>query len=262
MSGREHAGRQLGLTASTALFFAVLLLTCFVVEQHVTIAAFDRLEATEVSRDAQQIRAGLDSESTLIANYGATNSIWDNSYSDVAKSDEAAFVSDFPPQQLRGLYGIDGILGVGLDGRVRVGGLVRDSNQFEAVPPQLASPALVRSLFDPKAQPGTADCGVATVKTPYLYCGFASYHGNNSGPVVGGLIYLKSLGATGLMAIGRQIGVSLKQIPALPTGANAGTTLRSPLGSMKVSTLVLGANRIAVDVVVPARAAQGRCSRA
>ncbi len=62
----------------------------------VTVSAFDHLEAQGVARQAEQLRVALEGQLRLIANYGATNSIWDNSYAEVAHADESGFASDFP----------------------------------------------------------------------------------------------------------------------------------------------------------------------
>src|SRR4051794_5242379 len=111
------------LTIATVLGFIALLSIGFTVQQRVTTTAFDKLEAREVSEHAERVRVALEYEQQLLRNYGATNSIWDNSYNDVANSDEAAFDSDFVPSDLQKIYGLDGVVGVSPEGKVLIGGL-------------------------------------------------------------------------------------------------------------------------------------------
>jgi methyl-accepting chemotaxis protein len=102
----------------------VIMLLGFVVQQEVTTRAFDALEADQIAQDAQRVRIGLDGYVSLLRNYGSTNSIWDNSFTEVTEGDRAGFESDFPATDVRNLYGLDGVLGVARDGTLRVGGLV------------------------------------------------------------------------------------------------------------------------------------------
>jgi sensor domain CHASE-containing protein len=67
----------------------LVMLAGFFAQQRITTGAFDRLEADQVALDAQRVRIGLEARTALLANYGATNSIWDTSYDDVRKGDRA-----------------------------------------------------------------------------------------------------------------------------------------------------------------------------
>lgn len=176
----------------------------FAAQQQITTRAFDRLEADQIAQDAQRVRIGLEAHVRLLANYGATNSIWDNSYADVHAGDRAAFLSDFPPDQVRGIFGLDGVLGVAPDGTLRVGGLV-DGTRFAAPPPGLTTAAELGRLFDRGAAAGASRCGQPqTATAPFLYCGFAAHKSDGGSVVAGGLIYLSSLDSAGLASIGSQ----------------------------------------------------------
>ena len=167
------------------MVFILLLALGFVVEQRVTVAAFDRLEAEQAGRDAQQLRVALEGQQRLLANYGATNSIWDDSYDEVAAGDAATFAEDFPPGEVQRLYAVDGVIGVGLDGAIRTGGLVGAGDGYDPVPAALADPTLLRGLFDPAAAAGEGRCGLLRAPAAYLYCGFPAYRSDSTGPVVG-----------------------------------------------------------------------------
>jgi signal transduction histidine kinase/CheY-like chemotaxis protein/HPt (histidine-containing phosphotransfer) domain-containing protein len=238
------------LARSTGLVFALVVVAGIAVESMVTLSSFDRIEASEVATAAQQVRTDLDSQVALLRAYGADNSIWTSSYNDVARSDGAAFASDFTPRPMKRLIGIDGVVGVGLDGSVRVGGMVSASGMF-LVPPRLSDPALVRRLFGPDSPAGSGKCGIVDLPAPYLYCGFASYPNDGRGRVVGGLVYFHSLAPSDLGSVDKETGLRLTTVAALPTDAAPGRSLGSSLGSLRVATVVLGSDSIAVDVSVP-----------
>jgi methyl-accepting chemotaxis protein len=238
--------RRLGLTGSTALVFVALLAVGFVVEQKVTIAAFDQLEAKQAGRDAAQLRVGLEGEQKLLANYGATNAIWDDSYDEVAAGDAARFEEDFPPEEVHRLYEVDGVLGVGLDGTIRTGGLTGSGASFGAAPAGLASPALLRQLFDPSAEAGSGRCGVLRAGGAYLWCGFPSYRSDSTGPVVGGLVFLRSLDRT---SVG---GLSVRLVDAPLPGSRDQGSLDSSLGTLSLRTAPASSDTLALDVTVPA----------
>jgi methyl-accepting chemotaxis protein/sensor domain CHASE-containing protein len=239
--------------------FVVLLLTLlgFGVQQWITTRAFDALEADQVAQDAQRVRFGLESDLRLLSNYGATNSIWDSSYTDVATGDVETFESDFPPADTRELYGLDGVLGVGRDGGLRVGGLVSGASGAEtyAEPPEgLSSPQELIRLFDPAAEAGQARCGmVRTPAAPYVFCGFAAHRGDGGKEVSGGLIYLKALDAAGLKRLGDQIAMPMAVVTGTArAGLGAKPGIDTALGRLGVSTGPVGGEHMALDVVVPA----------
>jgi methyl-accepting chemotaxis protein len=223
----------------------------FAVMQQITRTAFDRLEAEQVAQDAQRVRIGLEARAALLQNYGATNSIWDNSFDDVRKSDRAAFESDFPPSDLRDLYGLDGLLGVGTDGLLKVGGL-SDGHRYLAPPDGLSTPAQLRLLFDPKAGAGKGRCGVASTATaPFLYCGFAAHPGDGGPAVSGGLIYLRSLDAGRLAELSQQLTLPLTLVRTTRPDALPAAAVTSTLGRLGVSTSTVSSARIALQVAVP-----------
>jgi signal transduction histidine kinase/CheY-like chemotaxis protein/HPt (histidine-containing phosphotransfer) domain-containing protein len=249
---RVLSGR-LWLAASTALFFGLVLAVGFGAAYVVTMSAFDRIEASEVAKAGQQVQTALESRIAVLNDFGSTNSIWDNTYADVARANERAFSRDFQPQQLANLYGIDGIIGVGLTGGVRVGGTAKSSSEaFGPVPPGFLDPTLVRKLFDPHDPAGSGQCGFVSTPAFFLYCGFPSTRSDGGGPVVAGLIYFESLGPAGLASLDKMVGLNLKQIVVMPAGASPGRSLNSSFGVLRIGTVVRGANRIAVDVAVPA----------
>ena len=227
------------------------MVTGFFAQQRITTGAFDRLEADQVAQDAQRVRIGLEARAALLQNYGATNSIWDTSYDDVRTGDRSAFAADFPPADLTGMYGLDGVLGVGLDGTLRVGGLAA-GDRYVAPPAGLNSAADLSRLFDPAAKAGHARCGVAaTAAAPYLFCGFAAHQSDAGDRVSGGLIFLKSLGGDGLKTLSTQLTMSMALIDAPRSGTTPGPTVRSTLGDLKVSTRTVSAASIALEVSVP-----------
>jgi methyl-accepting chemotaxis protein len=230
---------------------ALMMLVGFAVQQRITTGAFDRLEADQVGQDAQRVKIGLEARAALLANYGATNSIWDNSYNDVRDADRAAFAGDFPPGDVLTIYGLDGILGVSRDGRLVVGG-VTDGKNYITPPSGLADPTDLTRLFDAAGPAGKARCGVAATATvPYLFCGFATHQGDGGDAVAGGLIYLKALGGQGLT----QLGDSLAMPLSLATGSRADAEKQAPvasnLGALTVTTATVDATRIALQIAVP-----------
>src|SRR5688500_1675928 len=93
----------------------------FLAQRSIASAAFDRLEAGQVAENAARIRVALDYEVRLLKNYGATNSLWDNTVIDLATGDQEAFNADMPPGDVQQIFGLDGVVGVGPDGAPRVG---------------------------------------------------------------------------------------------------------------------------------------------
>jgi methyl-accepting chemotaxis protein len=229
----------------------LLMAIGFVVQQRITTGAFDRLEADQVAQDALRVKIGLEGRAALLRNYGATNSIWDNSYVDVHTGDKAAFTGDFPPGDVLTIYGLDGILGVGKDGRLLVGGIT-DGKAYQAPPAGLATPAELTRLFDPAAKAGDARCGVAgTATVPYLFCGFASHQGDAGDAVSGGLIYLKALGGDGLAQLGSSLSMPLSLATTPRTDASAQSPVSSALGTLKVTTQAVNGSQIALQIAVP-----------
>ena len=246
-------------SGTTIAGLIVLLLTIlgFAAQQLVTTHAFDALEADQVAQDAQRVRFGLEADVRLLANYGSTNSIWDNSYTDVEKGDAEAFAGDFPPADVRNLYGMDGILGVAPDGTLRAGGLVgggAGAERYVAPPEGLSTAPELVQLFDPAAEAGKARCGLVRAATaPYLFCGFASHQADAGAAVAGGLIYLRALDAGGLRQLGEEIALPLVAVTGAPRpGLSGKPAVDTSVGRLAVSTGTVGGDRIALDVDVPA----------
>jgi sensor domain CHASE-containing protein len=65
----------------------------FLAQRAIAGNAFDGLEANRVAEDAKRIGIALDYEVQLLRNYGATNSIWDSSFTDVLDGDPDAFTA-------------------------------------------------------------------------------------------------------------------------------------------------------------------------
>ncbi len=234
------------------------MLLGFLVEQRIAANAFDRLEADQIAQDAQRLRLGLESGVTLLHNYGATNSIWDSSFGDVARSDEVGFLADFSPHDLRTLYGLDGVLAVGPDGALRLGGLA-EGDTYRRPPAGLISAPDLARLFDATAQAGSGRCGVTSTSAgPYLFCGFAAHEDDGGSAISGGLIYLKSLNGQGLESLGRQLAVPLTL--AAGTGSSSAgesssggaTLIDSSIGRLQVRTHGVSSSRMLLEITVPA----------
>ncbi|GGT02844.1 hypothetical protein GCM10010156_70990 [Planobispora rosea] len=225
------------------------------VQHQFTATAFDRIEADRVLQDAQRIRVALDYETRSLSDYGAAKSIWDSSFTDVRTADPATFEEDFPPRDIRDVFGVDGVVSTGPDGTVRVGGLVGAGTGFEALPAELARPALLKQLFDVGGEAGSARCGVVRTSTiPFLYCGFASYPGNGAGEPAGGLIYFKALDQARVTALGDQVGLPVTLARQTHASGDRSLTLPSRLGDLKVTTDTLDEDRVSVNVSLPAAA--------
>lgn len=236
-------------SAVTAVLLGLLLAAGFLAQRQVADSAFDHLESNSVAEDAQRLRIALDYELQLISNFGATNSIWDSSFADVRDADAETFAADFPPADIREDYKLDGVVGVGPDLSVRVGGLVDASNAWTPLPADLAAPAVLGQLVDIGAAAGAGRCGVTAVSTvPYIYCGFASYPTDSSGTPSGGLIFLKALSPARLAELGERIGLPVQLAGRAPAGQVL--TLPSRLGDLRVGTRVLDDDRIVFDVAI------------
>ncbi|MBG0823663.1 PilZ domain-containing protein [Planomonospora sp. ID91781] len=249
-SGRLHPGTPLA-----GLVVLLVVALGFLAQRQITVSAFDRIEADEVAQDARRIRIALDYEIRLLADYGATNSIWDGSFTDVRTADRAAFEEDFPPRDIQRIYGVDGVVGTGPDGRPRVGGLAGPQTGFVPLPAELARPELLRQLFDIDGGAGAARCGVVrTTGSPLLYCGFASHRGDGGGAPAGGLIYFKTLGATRLAMLGEQIGLPVELADHATPANGRSLVLSGRLGELKVTTGTVDEDHIGLSVTVPTTA--------
>ena len=248
MRARQWTTRSPG----AGLIVILLLGVVFLAQRGIAGAAFDRLEEIRVAEDARRVGIALDYEVQLLRNYGATNSIWDNSFIDVQGADADAFAADFSPTDLPEIYGLDGAIGVGPDGTARVGGIADGSDVYAPLPPDLADPAVLSRMFDPNSEPGSGMCGVANVSIGALvYCGFASYRGDGSGPAAGGLIYFSALNAAGLARLGERMNLPIGAVKAVRAGATSQHTVAGSLGDLGVATTTVSGEHIALNVTVP-----------
>jgi methyl-accepting chemotaxis protein len=246
-------GRQWTTRSPVAALIVMLLLAAgFIGLRGIAAGAFDRLEEIRVAEDAARIRIALDYEVQLLRNYGATNSIWDDSYTSVAMTDQEGMLAAFPPGDLQDLYGLDGVIGVGPDGSFRVGGLAADGDAYTPLAPDLADPQVLRRLFDPDAEPGTGTCGMARVSTgPLVYCGFASYRSDSSGPAAGGLVYLITLTESRLEVLGQRMDLPIRLVDRPRPGATGHGGVAGSLGELRVATSTISSDHIALSVTVP-----------
>ncbi|MFC3990714.1 methyl-accepting chemotaxis protein [Actinoplanes siamensis] len=232
------------LGALTACVLGFLLL------RQVATSAFNGLEARQVAQDADRIRIGLDGQARLLTAFGVTNSIWDDVYYAIGRDDDEMFLADFPPDTQHGTNGLDGILGIGPDGGVRVGGLTTDDDNFGPIPAGLDDPALLKKLYDPSAPAGTPTCGVLSAGGGYLFCGLGAFPSSGEGTPSGGFILLKQLNGDRLGALGKDLNLSIGLVGGVRAKAIAQPTLSSTIGPVEVHTAVLGADRMAVDATV------------
>lgn len=246
--GADADARHRGGTIAVCAVATLLVVAWFLTGRALTTNAFEDIEEDASRRNAESVRAALDYEVRALVAYGMSNSLWDDSYDDVRRGDRDAFTAHFAPDELREVYELDGLLGVGLDGTLRVGGIADDS-AYREPDASLGERRLLERLFDPEAPVGSQRCGLLESGShPYLFCGFPSRRTDASGPVVGGFIVLKSLDEEWLDALGTSIGATVR-IPRNATlrgGTRSG--LRGSLGEMTVSVSTAGHERITLDV--------------
>ncbi len=219
----------------------------FLVLQQVTTGAFDGLEARQVAQDADRIRIGLDGQARLLQAFGATNAVWDDTYRNIADADPAAFVEDFPADTIAALNDLDGILGVGLDGRLLVGGMGGPTPEYVTPPSQLTEPALLQRLYDPAGKPGSARCGVVSADAAYLFCGLGAFPSSGEGRPSGGMVLLKRLSDARLAALSTDINLATTIVAEPRADSVSQRSVTGLLGTISVRTSVLGDDRIALD---------------
>ncbi|UQX87337.1 methyl-accepting chemotaxis protein [Jatrophihabitans telluris] len=219
-------------------------------------ATFDDLETRQVAQDAQGVRLALDYEIKLLANYGSTNAIWDGSYSDVKNGDRQTFAADFAPSSLPASYGVDAVLGLGLDGTVRVGGLA-GGPAYTPLPSELATPAVLKGLWNPQAKSGKSTCGVLAAQAfPYLYCGFGAYPSSGTGNPAGGLVFLSALNPAKLSRLSQQLSLGLSVAASAPGEVAQRSSLNSSIGTLAVAVSFTSGSRTAMDITIPAGSGQ------
>ena len=226
------------------------LAVAFLVMQLVITGAFEKLEARQVAQDAARIRIGLNSQAQLLTAFGATNAVRDDAYDDVGTSDRAGFAADFPPAARNSATDIDGMLGIGADGTLRVGGMTTGAPTHGTPPEQLRDPAVLRQLFDPAAAPGVPRCGIVSADAPYLFCGVGTFRSSGAGAPSGGMIMLKRLDGARVARLGQALDLPLRLTPRARTGTDPQPPLHSELGDLRVGTKVLDGDHIAVEAVI------------
>jgi methyl-accepting chemotaxis protein len=224
--------------------------------QQITTGAFDGLEGRQVAQDADRIRISLDGQARLLTAFGATNAVWDDTYDNLGAADQAGFAEDFPPDAYHKMFDLDGILGVGLDGKLLTGGYSTDAPAYVAPSPQLADPALLGRLYDPAGQAGSARCGVVSADAMYIFCGLGAYPDSGEGRPSGGLVLLKRLSAERLHELGDEINLATVMVEHPRDGGVAQPSVTSLLGTIDVRTSALGDDRIALDAGI--RTVDGR----
>jgi methyl-accepting chemotaxis protein len=222
----------------------------FLLMQQITTRAFDGLEARQVAQDADRIRISLDGQARLLTAFGATNAVWDDTFEDIAAGDHARFAVDFPPDFSHRMFDLDGILGVGVDGRLLVGGYSTDAATFATPSPQLRDPALLRRMYDPSGKPGSARCGIVSAEATYLFCGLGAFAGSGEGRPSGGLVLLKRLSAQRLQMLSTDVNLAVAVVEHPRDGSVAQPRVTSLLGPLDVRTSVLGADRIALNASI------------
>ncbi len=250
-SGMDRLTRYNG-TLLAVLLVGSSMLVGYLVLARVSASAFDRLEAAQVVADAQRVRTGLEGWQRLLASFGATNSIWDSTFDDITKSDQEAFASDLVPGDLKSIFSVDGVLGTGPDGTLRVGGIVQ-GEAYAAPPEGLRTREQLAALFDPTAEAGKGRCGmVLAADVPYLFCGYASHRTDGGDAIAGGLIFLRALDAAGRKQFSSDLGMELTSGENEEETRVSAGTLESSLGQLKVATVTHGPDRIDLHVEIPA----------
>nr|BFE57088.1 hypothetical protein GCM10020063_016140 [Dactylosporangium thailandense] len=245
LDGRRLTRRLLPAAAALAGLAAA-----FLVMQMITTNAFEQLESSQVAQDADRIRIGLDAQAQLLTAFGAANAVWDNTFQEIQTSDTAGFTADLPPNTQLDVNDIDGLLGVGLDGALRVGGLTSAAETFVQPPSQLRDPAVLRTLFDPAKKAGESLCGIVTADAPYLFCGVGSFPSSGEGTPAGGMVMLKRLDAERVARFAEAINLPLTLVAEPHPDAQAQPRLTSQLGAVAIGTVVTGSRHIAMDATI------------
>lgn len=251
MLRRLIASRSAPLIAAMAL----VALAAIVGQRLIASSAFNSLEASTVAGDAHRIAVALSYETKLLEGYGATNSIWDDSYDAVVAGSEPDFDGAFAPADVQSIGDADAVVGIDHSGSVRVGGLI-DGDRYTDLPSALSADRLT-SMVDFDADGGTGQCGLVTAgDVPYLYCGFPSRRTDASGRHSFGLVFLRALDADAVAKLAETTGLALRLAPAgAPVPATSGTgveKLSTELGTLAATTEVTGSDALDLRMVLPA----------
>ena len=220
------------------LIVAAALVAIALVMQFALVRSFSTLEERQVGEQATVLTGLLANQAQRLTDFGATNSVWDDLYQEIASSDDSGLARDLPAGEQQRIYGFDGLIGIGPDGRRRVGGLIADG-AYRAPTGSLGDATLLRTTVPRSQPPGAARCGLLDSAADfYLYCAFAVWRSDGSGPPAGGLIVLYRLDQPTVAALGRPARLELRLQAADGSRAGAGTPVPSPVAPTRVSTAV------------------------
>jgi hypothetical protein len=217
---------------------------------------FDHLESQQARGQAARVATTLGYERTLAANIISTEAEWNAMDTAILGDQTGSMNSLLPAFEMRG-YGLSAVIGLNDHGKVVSGGpIMANGKGYLPVPASLAV-ALSRQpvLISPSDRPGTISCGLLSAGATHdIFCSAAIVHTSGAGPIVGTLVGLKSLGASGAHALGKRAGLSV----SVAQGATSGraTPLASAFGTLHVQTRQTGPHRI--DLIVTAPSVEGR----
>jgi methyl-accepting chemotaxis protein len=216
----------------------VALVSSFIVLKLMMLNGFSALEENDAQENAVTMARTLDSQAQRLVDFGVTNTEWDTSYRDLQSADREGFSADLPAETVHQRYGIDAVLGVGTDGRIRVGGLVIDK-RYQPPTQEWTDPSLLGDIIPPQILPGAEPCGIVGIaNTSYLYCSFPSLHADGKGPAAGTYVVLKRLDAATVLAIGHEDDLQLVIVGSGETGTKRRPPLATRVGQMTISSTI------------------------
>ncbi|SDS21637.1 methyl-accepting chemotaxis protein [Actinoplanes derwentensis] len=214
----------------------------------VTVSGFDRLERTQVGKDAEELRVAIGAQAQRLQDFGVTNSIWTSLYRNLADADTVQFAVDLPPAVLTREYGFSGALLTDRRGRIRAGGLI-DGEVYRPAPEPLDDPAVLAGYLR-TGEAGSSFCGLTSVTgTPTQFCSFPVYRDEGLGTSNGSLLVFRSLDAAGLDSLARATDDAITMRPEPRAGAEVLRELDSAFGTITVSTVLVG-DEIAVACTI------------
>jgi methyl-accepting chemotaxis protein len=201
----------------------------------VTVSAFDRVERSQVGREAEELRVAISAHAQRLRDFGVTNSIWTSLYDDLATADAEQFAVDLPPSVLSGQYGFSGALAVDPRGRIRAGGWISGSAYRTMPAPLDAAATLSGYLRDGAA--GSHFCGLTSVTgTPTEFCSFPVYRDEGTGESNGFLLVFSELDEAGVTSLAGQTDDQIALRPGPRRDAEVLRELSSEFGTITVTT--------------------------
>ncbi|MEU4156836.1 methyl-accepting chemotaxis protein [Actinoplanes sp. NPDC026670] len=230
-----HRGELLPVLGLVAVMLVILGVPVYLV----TVSAFDRVERSQVGREAEELRVAISAHAQRLRDFGVTNSIWTALYDDLANRDTRQFEVDLPPEVLTGQYGFTGAMVVDPRGGIRAGGRITGS-AYQAMPAPLNDPAtLTGYLRDGPA--GAHLCGLTSVTgTPTEFCSFPVYRDEGTGDSNGFLLVFRELDEAGMASLTGQTDDEITLRPAPRAGAEVLRELDSEFGTIAVTTASAG----------------------